>query len=596
MHNCALRLLPSQHTSFTTLLQVAAARAWVRTATNTVLTEQKTTKDPSTSLRSVLYRHCRARLIVMCNGSSRSNLPSLSQNTTAVTKSPSISARWEQRSENSASFDQHRNATACRPVSFHPARRPGLRRRPSVTYFPVENVDDSDFQCVDPGRSYTCGFRHPSQIVHAVRSRREKDTSIVGVLIGKLPLQTPPIPLVPVAITPASLYRNILYILSYRPVLPSLAALLDYHDLHPSLRSTRSYNLLIWFALRHSCFGTVPWLLSAMRADGLTANLETWKLKVRWLVQTGSWDRAWNEVVHSNPAFKMTSSTGTAIPLPLWLEFFRAVKRGALSGSMKKRQDGNNNSLLDSDSNSVLSARYRILMANPPSLAFHDLAHTPPRTVYFVVLTMLNTRHNTTALSLTKSYFHSLSSRISAAWIRTCLDIIHLHIVMGSAHKGLKKFYEARRAMNTLLNLHPALRPTSTTLFLLFAPLRQAKRCGTIAWNILRRSKSQWGTRMEDRRVRRRVAALAAKEGRMDIVNAILLTERKWSRMHGDWKTAEQVLGRMSMAPPRRRLLRPPAKKLFKHNGREERQWHLLKRRIERVIQNRGKTIVDNVL
>jgi len=435
---------------------------------------------------------------------------------------------------------------------------------------------------VDPGRSFTC---HDSQMTHADRPWYKNHTSFVGVPTGK-PLQTCPVPLIPVATTPTSLYRNLLYILSHRSGLPSLAALLDYHDLHPSLRSARSYNLLIWLALRHCCFGTVQWLLAAMRADGLEGNLETWKLKVRWLVQAGSWDRAWNEV-SSNQAFKATSSHlsgNLAIPLPIWLEFFRGLKRGALSGRMKGRWDGSYPSLLDFDPKGVHSARFRTLMANPPSSAFHESTGTSPRTVYFVVLMMLKTRYTATALSLTKSYFHSLPPRISTAWVRTCLDIIHLHIIMGSSQKGLKKLYEVQRTMSTLITLHPTFRPSSTTLFLLLAPLRQAKRCGTVAWNVLHRFRSRWGTRVEDRRVRRRVAALATKEGRMDIVNSILLTERIWNRMHGNWKTAEQVLGRVSTVPQARQLLRARAKRLFKHNGREERQWCLLQRRIKRRV------------
>lgn len=588
MHNCALRLLPSQQTSFSTLLQAAAATAWVRTTTRNalVLEQDSSSNHPSTSLRSVLYRHCPcSQLIRICNRSSRYNPSSLSSNPTAITKSPSISARWE-RCENSVCTSQHHNTTVSQPVSFHAAHR--RRHIPSVTYFPVENVDDSDFQYVDPGRSYTYGFGHSSQMTHAFRSWHENRTSFGGIPVGKQPFQTPPIPHIPVATTPASLYHNLLYILSYRPALPSLAAVLDYHDLHASLRSSRSYNLLIWFALRHCCFGTVQWLLAAMRADGLTANLETWKLRVRWLVQTGSWDRAWNEVVRKFSSKDMSSDFpgNLAIPLPVWLEFFGPLKPGALKERPKKRRDGSYASLVDFDSHAVRSARHRMLMANPP-FPLDQLALTSPRTIYVVVLTMLKTRHTAAALSLTKSYFHSLPPRISTAWIRRCLDIIHLHIIMGSPHKGLKKFCEARRTMTTLTGFHPALRPTSTTLFLLLAPLRQAKQCGTIAWRTLRNSKSRWGTRVEDRRVRRRIAALAAKEGRIDIVNAISLAERAWCRIHGNWKTAEEALGRISMPPPRRRLLRTPEKKLFKHNGREERQWHLLKRRIKRVIRNR---------
>ena len=587
MHNCALRLLPSHSSSFTALLQAAAVRAWVRTTAfsapnrNTLVAAQHgslNTNDPvpSTSLRSVLL----PRLYIL---SSYKTSSVTKQNTAAVTKSPSMDARWD-----TVCSCQRRSATASQPVSFHPGHPQRPRHRPSVTYFHVENVDDSDFPCMDPGRSYTRGVGDPNQMAHSFRSQRNKDVSNIGIPVGNHRWQTHPIPLIPVPTTPALLYRNLLYILYYRPALPSLGALLDYHDLHPSLRSTRSYNLLIWLALRHCSFGTVRWLLSAMRADGLTSNLETWKLKVRWLVQTGSWDRAWNAVARSKPEFKVTDnnvSSNPTIPLPIWLELFRTLKRGVVRGRTSVT------SLMESD----YPTRYRVLMANPPSPAFRDPAYTSPRTVYSVVMMMLNTRHTTTALSLTKCYFHSLPPRMPAAWIRTCLDIIHLHIVMGSSEKGLKKFYQAWRTMTTLIALHPALRPTSTTLFLLLGPLQQAKRCGTVAWSILRRSRSRWGVRVEDRRVRRRVAGLAAKEGRMDIVNAILLTERVWSRKHEDWKTAEQVMGRMSMTPPPCQLLRLPAKKLFKHNGKEERRWHLLKWRIKRVIQKgtgvKGKII-----
>jgi hypothetical protein len=549
MHSCALRL----PTSFTTLLQAAAARAWVRTASASVhnrSTEEgnleQSNSEPSTSPAS------------------------------AVTNS-TTTPLWERYENSVSSFYQHRNAITPQRAT---TRQPRLRREPSVASLHLDIVDDSHFQSVDPGRSHT---DDPSDTVHTVQPWHENDPSVVGVPVGNHPLQTRPIPLIPVPTSPASLRRNLLYIISYRPTLPSLSALLDYHDLYPKLRSTRSYNLLIWLALRHCSFGSVQWLLGAMRADGLTGNLETRKLQVRWLIQAGSWDEAWHEVVHSSPGIKGDSS----IPLPLWLEFFRTLKRGIRR--TKKRRDWRNRSLLALDPTTVYSARYRALMANPPFPALHELQHTPPRAVYFVVLMMLRIQHSRAALSLTKSYFKSLPPKISAAWTRKCLDIIHLQITMGCSHRGLKKFYKVQRTMNTLVSLHPALRPTSTTLFHLLAPLRQAKQSGTMAWGLLHRFRSQWGARAEDRRVRRRVAGLAVKEGRMDIVNAMLSAERIWGRIYGNWKKAEQVLGRMSMGRPPRQLERLPANRLFKHNGREERHWHFLRRRIKGVIRARGQ-------
>jgi hypothetical protein len=445
---------------------------------------------------------------------------------------------WERYENTVSSFYQHRNAI-----------KPQRSRRPRLRHGPYSHVDDSHFQYVDPGRSYTHDFDHDTM--------HENDPLVIGVPVGDDPLQTRPIPVIPVPTTPASLYRNLLYIISYRPTLPSVSALLDYHDLYPQLRSTRSYNFLIWFALRHCSFGSVQWLLGAMRADGVAESLETRKLQVRWLIQTGSWDQAWNETVRS-------STTGrSAIPLPLWLEFFRTLKRG-----IRRTRDWRHRS----DPNTVYSTRYRVLMANPPFPALHETALAPPRAVYYVVSMMLRTRHSKAALSLTESYFKSLPRKLSAAWTRRCLDIIHLQITMGCSHRGLKKFYQAQRTMNTLVGLHPGLRPTSGTLFRLLGPLRQAKHCGTMAWGLLERFRSQWGARTEDRRVRRRVAGLGIKEGRKDVVDAMVSREQRWSRIWGEWRTAEEVLGR-----PRRQV---GGERLFKHNGREERRWQVLMRRV----------------
>ncbi|KAJ7293500.1 hypothetical protein C8J57DRAFT_1269195 [Mycena rebaudengoi] len=98
-----------------------------------------------------------------------------------------------------------------------------------------------------------------------------------------------------------SLYKNLLRLLSTPSSSSVLPTLLDYHEMHPGLRSARSYNLLIWLAIRHAAFGTVQALLSGMTADGIAGNFETHKLKIRWFVTVGQ---------------------PKPIPLPLWLEFF----------------------------------------------------------------------------------------------------------------------------------------------------------------------------------------------------------------------------------------------------------------------------------
>jgi hypothetical protein len=466
-------------------------------------------------------------------------------------------------------------------------------------------LQDSDLQCVDPGRynANNLQYRPPNaQPGSSKSSSHWKDPSL-GTLSSKKPLETRPTPIVLPAKTRAALYQNLLYLLSHRTPIPSLPALLDYHDLHTGLRSTRSYNLLVSQALRHASFGTVQWLLTAMRADGLSGNLETWKLKVRWLIQTGWWDRAWNEVMEfrGQNDHGWIPQTLPVVPPQIWLEFFRTLKRRTSRSRPTMRHsleaDGEAASPPVSqvlaehpDTNRIYPERYRKLTANYPLLSPEVLARASPRMVYFVVMTMLNSQQSATALSFTQAYLKALPPTVPANWARICQEIVHLHIALGSSQKGLRKFYESRRTMVSLTKLHPALKPTSTTLLLLLSSLRHAKRCGTIAWNVCSSFKQQWGAQTEDRRVRRKIATLAVKEGRMDIVNKVLSSEWIFRWAHGMWKRTTLTLGGMTTPPRPRTLFRVPVKKLFKHNGREERLWQVFRRRTKRmVLQRRTK-------
>ncbi|RDB29270.1 hypothetical protein Hypma_015626 [Hypsizygus marmoreus] len=571
MHHRALRLLISApyhpHAAtltFTSILQVAAGRAWTRTANP---------RSPPAAPRTSA---------------------GISTNATQTPSFAVPSAKAEQTGQSSPSLQEHslsfRAALRAKKAelssisssSSHPARIARRRQSPSVAYLEPETVEDSDFHFVDPGRSPSYPPDTPQRSPRLARSshRHYRD---FGSPVGSQ-LSQPLRPLFPLAKSPPSLYQNLLYLLSHRDPLPSLPALLDYHDLHPGLRTTRSYNLLIALALRNGSYGTVEWLLATMRVDRLRGDLETQKLKVRWLVQSGWWNQAWDEVVTASPA------AGT-IPLPIWLEFFRTLKRGTIRRRPRGRRalntDDGGDAILcpssevvtePSDPTNIYSARHRVLISHQPAFTPQELAQTPPRAVYSIVMLLLKSRQSNVAFSLTKMYLVNLPRKIPSAWARTCLDIIHLHIAMGSSHSGLRKLIETRRTLISLILSHSALRPTSTTLFLLLAPLRQARRSGTVAWNILRRFKAQWGPAIEDRRVRRRVAQLATKEGRMDIVDAIIRAERPSRWAHATWKLTRRVVGDVVTSPPHR-LLRPPAKKIFRHNGREQRHWcHLMKR------------------
>ncbi|KAF9462139.1 hypothetical protein BDZ94DRAFT_1195093 [Collybia nuda] len=550
MHHRAIRHIQSAPNAttltFSALLQAAAGRAWSRSA-------------------SLLHQGA--------------NSPS-----SLVTSSPAPTC-------NSPAPRQHTP-----PLLPLCSALPRMKQETSVAHIQPEEIQDSDLRPVDPGRSLSSNSQFNPAMGRYDDSKPSwywKDSNLTTLDSERQP-DTRPSSIVSPAKTRVALYQNLLYLLSHRDPVFSLPTLLDYHDLHTGLRSTRSYNLLVAQALRHASYGTVQWLLKAMKADGLPGNIETWKLKVRWLIQTGWWDQAWNEVMESRnwAITEWAPPQNSPIPPQIWLEFFRTLKRAPARRRYMDRWEQNSSShaaqnLEDRPDSTILHlARFHTVTANCPMLTPKGFTQASPRMVYFVVMTMLRSQQAASALSFTQAFFKALPPSIPSNWVRTCQEIIHLHIALGSSQRGLRRLYECRRTMVTLTKTHSALKPTSTSLLLLLSPLRHAKRCGTVAWNICRSFRRQWGTKTVDRRVRRRIMTLAVKEGRMDIVDKILSSEKTYRWAHGMWKKTTLTLGGTHPLRPRK-ILRPPAKKLFRYNGREERLWQLFRRRKRRVLARR---------
>ncbi|KAG6912038.1 hypothetical protein DXG01_000286 [Tephrocybe rancida] len=520
MHHRAFGLLPS-NTSFTAVLKAAAGRAWTRSASNSQ-------KSPARGVSKPLL------------------------------KPPEISlVRYLQRREVPAAGGTQKAPCVPSHCSFPST---------SALYFDPDAVGDSDWW---PPPDQSCSDEASFKLDHSERPRYWDDTSIVGTPLGSS-TQKALTPHFPLAKNYNTLHQNLLRLIHSRHPPPSLPALMDYHDLHPGFRSTRSYNLLISLAIRTASYGTARWLLDSMRAERVPGNLETWKLKVRWMVQSGMWNKAWRQAMDISPRTRTRTKDGdkvifkvtNALPLPIWIEFFRTLKYGTTRIRSRRRRTSTPNTQAPSvptpsdsapsDSLHLYSTRYHTLMNNRPTVVPHDLSSTPPKAIYHTVWIMLNVGQSDTALSLSKSYFASLPPQISRSWYRICLDILHLNIAKGSSQQGLRRLYESRRAMVSLISAYPTLQPTSTTLFLLLAPLYRAKRCGTVAANTLRAFKSLYGSRTEDRRVRRRVALLALKEGRRDIVQKMLDRERGARWAHATWRLTERVTG--TAAKPRSHL------------------------------------------
>lgn len=456
----------------------------------------------------------------------------------------------------------------------------------NVTYFDPDSFADWDFDSI-PGVSSQPREITPAHIPRTRPPRPGQPSSIITNAVSVSPagpsfrLSRPT--------TRYALRKNLIYLVSICRPTPSLPVLVDYHALYPDLQTTWSYNLLIALALRHVSFGVTQMLFTEMRRSKIKGNFETWKLQVRSLIQAGFWDRAWRQVMETtNSPIPGNSRPRHEMPLPIWLEFCRSLRKGILRKPPKARWIVNEqrevvrNAAAETvtegpDTLLLYRARQRLLFRHRPT-HMPDLATTHPNTIYHIVYLLLQSQQGDRALLLTTSYLRALPRKLRKKTAMRCLDIIHLHITFNRTTKGLRKLYETQQTLNTLLKLHRSLRPTSSTLFLLLSTLRHAKRCGTVANNVVRAFKLEWGPQVEDGRVRRRLVTLALKEGRRDLVKHIGKLETEACRATRSWTFEREVLGG-TQRWPFKRVFRYPGRKLFVKNGKERRLWHRVQKR-----------------
>ncbi|KAF8140327.1 hypothetical protein EV363DRAFT_1393240 [Boletus edulis] len=341
-----------------------------------------------------------------------------------------------------------------------------------------------------------------------------------------IPIKLNPLP-VPLPTSPKSLYHNLLSI-------TSIPRAIDYYfDSPRALHSTKSFNLLISLTLRSASFASARRLFTAMQAESIPPNMETWKLHVRWFVRTGKWNDAWKR------ALEISGNPNKPIPLPLWLELFGSQKRGALRHwVITDRKPKVHPAALYA----VQLSRYRALMQVSPLLTPSDQVQILPRTVLIITQIMYQVGQSSLALSTALSYLESLPPRIRRCDRRRILDLVNSHLSMAARHRkqGLKQHFAQRRILWKFLHARPDLAPSSTTF-------------GTLAMQCLQLFQKSL--------VRRRVASLALKEGRLDIVAAMIrLESRFYTSRRRPWRT------------------------LFSRRGAENRRWHLIVERYRRRV------------
>ncbi|KAJ4486035.1 hypothetical protein J3R30DRAFT_1442934 [Lentinula aciculospora] len=385
--------------------------------------------------------------------------------------------------------------------------------KPVVCHLHSDSLTKDDVKFFDPGRCVDAS-------IHSVLDHGDESGTFCvwgDPLLARYPFGSQLQPStqwhsLPPATSRAILYRN-LSRLSCRVPPITLPQFMDYHDLYSETQSTRSYNFLISMAIRTASFGSVQWLLQSMATAKINRNLETHKLVIRWQIRIGAWDAAWQMLTAPGVASNLRNTSVSAGWLDfLWLEFFGSLKRRSIrrKGVVIEEPD---------DPFVVYAQRFLLLMENRPAFS---LTQAKPRVIHSIAYILLQLHQREQALQLVQTYFSHLPSQITPDSTRQCLDIINILIVFGSRARGLKKFYEHRRILTSLLTLHPSFRPTSTTLFLLLGSLRGAMRSGVLASECLSSFKRKWGADIEDHKVRLRVASLALKQGRLDLSSDML--------------------------------------------------------------------------
>ena len=113
------------------------------------------------------------------------------------------------------------------------------------------------------------------------------------------------------------------------------------------------------------------------------------------------------------------------------------------------------------------------------------------------------------------------------------------------------------------------------------ASTQRAKKCGTIAYKVLQTARKEWGPLVEGRRVQRRVALLAVKEGRHDLVRNVLRDESAMRYVRHGQLLAQQAADNLTpLLETDRPYTRLPLHVIYPRKGRETRLWYRLRSRI----------------
>lgn len=368
-----------------------------------------------------------------------------------------------------------------------------------------------------------------------------------------------------------SLSKRLLHLYMSSPHL-SIQSLVSYHNTFPDRQSSRSYNLLLRLAIRHSAFGTAHGLIKSMRASRVPEDQTTWKLCVRLLVREGRWSDAHNLVYNLRKSLSHTPFISDRIPISVWVELLGTVKRRAFRGLGRLRDPG-----------MCGLARYHHVMRHLPKLEVSSMDTPPPQVVYASVAALLRMQEREAARQLATRFLPSDPKGLG-------LRLLHLHVAPEPGICSMKTFYRAIGDLQSFRDLCPELAPNSTTLYLLLGHLKRVKECGIIGHKLVRWFRNRWGNSVVSPGVERRLLALAVKEKRVGLIKEWMTCVKTRRKMWWMWSLEREVVD--GTVRRQRSLTRDPELRLGKA-GTKELYVNRLLGRASRVLKREAGKAVD---
>lgn len=349
----------------------------------------------------------------------------------------------------------------------------------------------------------------------------------------------------------------------------SIQSLVAYHNKFPNEQSSRSYNMLLHLAIRHSAFGTAHALLQSMRASRVPENQTTWKLCVRLLVREGRWSDAYDLVFNPPRTPSRAPFISDSVAIAVWVELLGTAKRRAFR-DLRMRDPG-----------MCTVSRYSHVMDQLPKLGVSSMGTPPSQVIYASVAALLRIHEREAARQVTCHFLQMDPKGLG-------LPLVHLHLALGPRRHTTTAFYRAIRNLHGFLKLCPELEPNSTTLFLLLGHLKRVKRCGIIGHNLVRWFRRRWGDSVVSPRVERRLLALAVKERRVDLIKEQMNRVEPRRNIWRTWSLEREVVD--GVAPKQRSLTRQSGLRLAKA-GTEWLVEDWVLRRASKVLKARREAI-----